>query len=86
MTSRVFDDRTCKLGEGPLWHPERQQFFSFDIVGHQLLSRTDGDTQEWDFDEHVSAAGWVNFDTLLVGSGQSLPGNCFLPSFHGRHF
>ena len=72
MTSRIFDDRTCKLGEGPLWHPERQQFFWFDILGHQLLSRTDGDTQEWDFDEHVSAAGWVDRDTLLMASETGL--------------
>ena len=29
--SAVFDNRPCELGEGPLWHPERQQLFWFDI-------------------------------------------------------
>ena len=31
MTS-VFDDRRCELGEGPLWHPVREQLFWFDIL------------------------------------------------------
>ena len=43
MTSRIFDDRTCKLGEGPLWHPERQQFFWFDILGRSAATSRLGD-------------------------------------------
>lgn len=63
---RIFDDRVCTLGEGPLWHPEREQLFWFDIVNRKLLSR-DGDAQlEWAWDEMVSAAGWVDRTTLLV--------------------
>ena len=72
MSTRIFDDRPCKLGEGPLWHPGRVQLFWFDILGHQLLSRTGDDTQEWDFDEHVSAAGWVDDNTLLLASETGL--------------
>ena len=29
---RIFDDAQCALGEGPLWHPEREQLFWFDIT------------------------------------------------------
>ena len=70
--SRVYDDRVCALGEGPLWHPIRQQFFWFDIVGKRLLTRTDAGPQEWQFDENVSAAGWIDNDTLLMASETGL--------------
>lgn len=74
MTERatVFDDRLCELGEGPLWHPERQQLFWFDILGKRLLSRAGDEALEWAFEEHVSAAGWVDRDTLLVASETGL--------------
>ena len=62
----IFDDRVCALGEGPLWHPERAQFFWFDIVGRKLLSQDQGTVQEWDFDNMASAAGWVDRDHLLI--------------------
>lgn len=65
----VFDARICALGEGALWHPLREQLFWFDIVGKRMLS-TDG--QVWDFDEMVSAAGWVDHDTLLIASETAL--------------
>lgn len=65
----VFDARICALGEGALWHPLREQLFWFDILGKRMLS-TDG--QDWDFDEMVSAAGWVDRDTLLIASETAL--------------
>ena len=69
---RVYDDRVCALGEGPLWHPERGQLFWFDITAGKLLSR-DGDAPlEWAWDERVSAAGWVDRDTLLVAGETAL--------------
>lgn len=68
----VFDTRPCQLGEGPLWHPERQQLFWFDILGKRLLSQSDGEELEWQFDRHVSAAGWVDRDTLLIASDSAL--------------
>lgn len=72
MSVEIYDDRICQLGEGPLWHPERKQLFWFDIMGKRLLTR-DGDTPlEWQFDEHVSAAGWTGRDTLLVASETGL--------------
>ncbi|MEL7183624.1 MAG: SMP-30/gluconolactonase/LRE family protein [Pseudomonadota bacterium] len=66
----VFDDRVCALGEGALWHPERNQLFWFDILNRQLLTKSPNGDQTWTFPEMVSAAGWVDHDTLLVG-GQS---------------
>lgn len=72
MTAKVFDTRRCMLGEGPFWHPERQQLFWFDILGKRLLSR-DGDTPlEWRFKEVVSAAGWIDRDRLLIASETGL--------------
>ncbi|MDA7430971.1 SMP-30/gluconolactonase/LRE family protein [Primorskyibacter aestuariivivens] len=72
MTATRYDARSCELGEGPLWHPERKQLFWFDILGNKLLSRRNGTELEWQFDEHVSAAGWVDRDTLLIASETGL--------------
>lgn len=68
----LFDDRLCLLGEGPLWHPEREQLFWFDILGRQLLTRYQGTPKFWTFDEYVSAAGWIDRDHLLVASESAL--------------
>ncbi|AEQ50255.1 SMP-30/gluconolactonase/LRE family protein [Pelagibacterium halotolerans] len=70
--ARVFDDRPCFLGEGPLWHPEREQLFWFDIIGRTLLTRKDGETGAWTFDDMVSAAGWIDKDNLLIASETAL--------------
>ena len=72
MIVSSFDTRTCMLGEGPLWHPEREQLFWFDILAKKLLSRV-GDRQlTWQFDEYVSAAGWIDKDRLLIASETQL--------------
>ena len=65
----VFDTRVCTLGEGPFWHPERQQFFWFDITKGQMLS---AGGLVWDMGENASAAGWINHDTLLVATETAL--------------
>jgi sugar lactone lactonase YvrE len=64
----IYDETICALGEGPIWHPERQQFFWFDILGKRL--HTAG--QHWQFAEYVSAAGWVDRDTFLIASETQL--------------
>lgn len=64
----IFDHHQCTLGEGPLWHPERKQLFWFDILSKQLRT-TD---QYWQFDDYVSAAGWVDNDRLLIASSIDL--------------
>lgn len=68
----VYDDRLCLLGEGPLWHPEREQLFWFDILGKKLLTRVKSKIKDWVFDEHVSTAGWVDRDHLIVASESAL--------------
>lgn len=64
----IFDDTICELGEGPLWHPDREELFWFDILGRRL--HWQGGHHQ--FDEYVSAAGWVDRDTLIVGSQTAL--------------
>ncbi len=64
----VFDTHQCTLGEGPLWHPKRQELFWFDIEAMQLRSAV----QVWQFSEHVSAAGWIDRDTLMIASASAL--------------
>lgn len=72
MTARVFDERLCELGEGPLWHPERGQLFWVDIVNGKLLSRDGADELAWNFDAMISALGWIDRQRLLVVSETAL--------------
>lgn len=58
----IFDARACELGEGPLWHPIREQLFWFDILNRTLHSQM----RSWTFPEYVSAAGWISADELMV--------------------
>ncbi|MEM8978057.1 MAG: SMP-30/gluconolactonase/LRE family protein [Pseudomonadota bacterium] len=68
MTAQVYDDRCCTLGEGPLWHPARQELFWFDILEKRLHSAA----QTWTFDRYVSAAGWIDETQLLIASSTDL--------------
>lgn len=69
---RIYDDRVCALGEGAFWHPERAQLFWCDIVDRKLLSRDATGPLEWDWEERVSALGWIDRDTLLVAGETAL--------------
>jgi sugar lactone lactonase YvrE len=64
----IYDPRPCELGEGPLWHPIREQLFWFDILNRTLHSQSNGKPLSWTFDIIVSAAGWIGRDELLVAS------------------
>lgn len=55
-----------------MWHPLRQQLFWFDIIGKRLMTQGRDGPQSWSFDEHVSTAGWVDRDTLLMASETGL--------------
>jgi sugar lactone lactonase YvrE len=68
----IFDSRACQLGEGPLWHPIREQLFWFDITARRLLTRKGENAQEWHFSEMVSAAGWTGPDGLFIASETGL--------------
>ncbi len=70
--AQVFDARPCLLGEGPLWHPKRQQLYWFDIMGKRLLTKGVDGPQQWQFDCFVSAAGWVDSHRLLIASATDL--------------
>ncbi len=69
---KVYDATACGLGEGPLWHPVRGQLFWFDITASTLYTRQDDRLRRWRFKEMVSAAGWVDQDTLLIASETAL--------------
>ena len=68
----IFDDRPCDLGEGAFWHPDRGQLYWFDITAGKLLTRTEDGPADWAFDGPVSAAGWIDRDTLLVAKHDAL--------------
>ena len=68
----MFDTHQCQLGEGPLWHPALNTFFWFDIVGKTLFSRSGDILRSYAFEEHFSAAGWVDDDTLIIASETAL--------------
>lgn len=58
------NDVRCALGEGAFWHPERQEFFWFDITGRKLHSLA----RSWDFDEMPSAMGWVSRNEVVIAT------------------
>ena len=72
MNAAIYDERVCALGEGPLWHPERGQLFWFDILARRLMSRMGDTPLDWEWDEHVSAAGWIDRETLMVAGATGL--------------
>ena len=69
----LLDERICALGEGALWHPDRQELFWFDITGRRLLSRRpNGGGREWALSEMCSAAARIDRDRLLIASETAL--------------
>ena len=69
---QVLDARICELGEGPLWHPLQQRWYWFDILNSRLLGQDDAGEYLWQFDEMVSAAGWIDKTHLVVASETQL--------------
>jgi sugar lactone lactonase YvrE len=72
MEPIIYDQTRNKLGEGPLWHPGRQELFWFDIENRVLFCRSGDDLTQWHFDQFVSAAGWIDQDHLLLATDTSL--------------
>lgn len=68
MKHTVFDDHKCQLGEGPFWHPERQELLWFDILDRKLLSSSN----DWTLPRAASAAGWIDSDSLLIATSSGL--------------
>ena len=69
---QVYDNTSCELGEGPLWHPLLNQLFWFDILNQTLYCKTEAGLKQWNFDKIVSAAGWIDSEHLLIASENSL--------------
>lgn len=68
----IFDDRVCGLGESPLWHPERETLFWVDIPNQVLMSRRGSTVRNYEFDEMISAIGWIDVDRLLIAAESGL--------------
>ena len=68
----IHDDRRCELGEGPLWHPEREQLFWFDILGKRPLSRHGEWPQDGTLPSLFRPPDGSDRDTLLIASESSL--------------
>ncbi|MCW5721530.1 MAG: SMP-30/gluconolactonase/LRE family protein [Devosia sp.] len=73
-TARLLIDSKCELGEGPIWHPGRQQLFWFDINEQSLFAANAGGEIEesWLFNESVAAAAIVDDQTLAIASENGL--------------
>ena len=64
----------CVLGEGPLWHPQRERLYWFDIPRGRMhvCNVLGGQQHSWEFGEAASAAGWVDSESLLVATASGL--------------
>lgn len=69
-TAELFIDSRCTLGEGPIWHHQRQRLFWFDIVNATLFEAdTAGNiVKRFTFAEPASAAGIIDRDTVAVAT------------------
>ena len=74
QTAKLLLDSQCALGEGPIWHPGRQQLFFFDINEQTLFAvTTDGEIADsWLFNEIVAAAAIVDDHTLALATETGL--------------
>ena len=59
-----------RLGEGALWHPQRQLLFWFDILGRRIhwCDASGASAGSYAFDVMASAAAWIDKDTLLIAA------------------
>lgn len=75
-TAKLLIDSQCALGEGPIWHPARQELFFFDINEQILTSATAAGeiTNQWMFNEIVTAAAILDEDTLVLATEFGLKG------------
>lgn len=74
QTAKLLIDSHCALGEGPFWHPLRQQLFFFDINNRKLFAaEADGAVANiWSLDELVAAAAVIDQDTLALATETGL--------------
>jgi sugar lactone lactonase YvrE len=68
--AQLFIDSKCRLGEGPMWNPLRQNLFWFDILEKTLFA-ADADGRmvgRWTFDTTPSAAAIIDRNTLAIAA------------------
>ncbi|MCB1517510.1 MAG: SMP-30/gluconolactonase/LRE family protein [Hyphomicrobiaceae bacterium] len=72
--AELFIDSQNSLGEGPLWHPGRQQLFWFAIHDGELFAAsTQGEIEgNWSFGEPAAAAGIIDDNALAVATASGL--------------
>ncbi|MDB5561938.1 MAG: 1,4-lactonase [Hyphomicrobiales bacterium] len=70
LSADLFIDSKCTLAEGPMWHPEREELFWFDIHERTLFrANVAGEIlQKYLFEGKASAAAVIDRDTVLVAS------------------
>ncbi len=68
----IYDDTICACGEGPLWHPTRQQLYWVDVTHHKILTRENRQTLEIPFGEFVTALAWIDDEHLLAATETAL--------------
>ena len=76
QTAELILDSKCQLGEGPIWHPGRQQLFFFDINEQTLFAiHANGEiADQWLFNETMAAAAIADDETLVLFSEFGLKG------------
>ena len=64
----------CSLGEGPLWHPERDELFWTDINGKALFAcdAEGGSPRRWAFPEAIGSLALISRAHLLLASETAL--------------
>ena len=72
VSSIVFDDRKCLLGEGIFCNPITYQIYWFDILSKKLLTQHNSEKKSWHFKEFVSAGAFIKEDIILVASEKEL--------------
>lgn len=68
----VFSDIKCQLGEGPLWHPLRDELLWFDITNNTLHAQSASNHQSFEFDQNVSAVAWIDAGSVLISGENGL--------------
>lgn len=71
---RVIAPTRCRLGEGPLWHPERGELIWFDIPERAMFQcgAEGGNLRRRALPEAFSAAAWIDRRRILAASQSGL--------------
>lgn len=72
LLPKIYDSHVCECGEGPLWHPLRQQLYWVDVTTHEILTHKNGKTERIQFDEFVTALAWIDADHILTATETAL--------------